>query len=396
MKFNKKFLMYFLIAIPFLNDGSFLKSYGLNEVAIMLRAAAAVGAFALYYPINKRFAVPELMFFSYEIFSLVNTFLQTGEIMQALQPVLNNTTIFMLYSIGLQKDTKLFIKSQYYAVGLAIYLNVLTVIINGREHGLTNFFFGYYNMHSRFYVIGILIALIYSSAYKKIIGPACLIASMYIAGLILKSGGTLAFLFATAALLLLSMNGKLTLNYYLIWLVPLIFAGILLIVQSEAAIDYVERVSEDAFSRGHSFMSRLSAWRSAVFYISQSPIFGYGTNGDFTASKIGLGHCHNLVLQILFSGGFVSLSLFALTVITSGRYLSKLVSNKLHCATCTAFAGWVIITLVEPYTKPFLMALFPVAFRAPYIDRMLQENSPALKSTSRHSFMRTSYKYRRK
>ena len=105
-------------------------------------------------------------------------------------------------------------------------------------------------------------------------------------------------------------------------------------------------------------------------------MFGYGfVHAENYGGYSWTMHSHNLVLEILHQGGVVQLSLFALMIITAGSRLKKIKNDKLYCAISIAFIGWIIISLVEPYMTPFLMALFVVAFRAGAIEKVLQDNT---------------------
>ncbi len=317
----------------------------------------------------------------YEGFLLMNTYVHGVSIIDTMKNsyIFNNILVFMLYQVGFD-DTKNFIRAQYYSFSLVVYINLLTVLmfpdgvwVAEGAGNTKNWFLGYYNTHSTLYVMAIYMALIYSLAYKKFLGPTLMISAIYTSSVILQSGGTLAMLMATGVLLIFYRKGKIFVDYWALWTVPIIFFLGIIIFQASSWGNYVYSLSEAAFSKGSSFLGRAQAWVWAVYYFQRSPIFGYGIVHATTYGWAA--HAHNMLLEILHQGGLASLSLFAILVVTSGRRLRHLKSQKLYCATLIAFAGWIIITLVEPFMTPFLMSLFVVAFRAPSVDRFLQERA---------------------
>ncbi len=66
------------------------------------------------------------------------------------------------------------------------------------------------------------------------------------------------------------------------------------------------------FSKSISFSGRDRIWGLSLDWIAQSPLLGYGIEDSVTSvEKIAQTHCHNIFLQLLYTGGIVSLVLFA-------------------------------------------------------------------------------------
>lgn len=63
-------------------------------------------------------------------------------------------------------------------------------------------------------------------------------------------------------------------------------------------------------------MGRGRIWQRALPIIWESPVFGVGFESDATTSfKLGINHCHNLVVQILYTGGIVSFVCFITSLV---------------------------------------------------------------------------------
>ena len=391
---NKQVLLYCFMTVPFLLSKGFMVAMNFKTLYDVSRLAAGFIIVNMYLFSRKRkFNLLDLLFITYEGFLLMNTYAHGVSIIVSMRNpyIFNNILVFMLYQIGFD-DTKNFIRAQYYSFSLVVYINLLTVFmfpdgiwVADSSGSSKNWFLGYYNMHSTVYVMAIYIALIYSLAYKKFLGPLLMISAIYTSAVILQSGGTLAMLMVTGVLLIFYRKGKIFVDYWALWTVPIIFFIGIIIFQASSWGNYVYSLSEAAFSKGASFLGRARAWVWGVYYFQRSPFFGYGIihTTNYGAESWAV-HGHNLMLEILHQGGLASLSLFAALVVTSGRRLRHLKSQKLYCATLVAFAGWIINTLVEIYMTPFLMSLFVVAFRAPSVDRFLQERAETQSVTLRH------------
>lgn len=66
-----------------------------------------------------------------------------------------------------------------------------------------------------------------------------------------------------------------------------------------------------AVGKSATFSGREGIWRYSLDLIAQKPLFGWGIeSAELSALKIGHTHCHNIVLQLCYSGGLASLMLF--------------------------------------------------------------------------------------
>ncbi|MBQ7543976.1 MAG: O-antigen ligase family protein [Synergistaceae bacterium] len=379
MKINKHFLMYTLMTIPFLPIGGFLEAMHIKGLVSLMKFFAAV--FILYqylFSHKHKFNMLDTVFFAYEAFLMLNTFMHGISLFETLKSgyIFSNMIIFMLYEIGFD-NSKQFIRSQFTVFLLIILMNLATELaFPGGLYASSSpkvWLLGYYNTHSTLYVMAILMACLYAEMYRKQAGAVLTIAAIYAAALLVKSGGTLAFLSVTAVLLVFYRRTRLAVNYYMWWIVLIVFFMGIIVLHSSEIGRRVYAVSEYAFSKGGSLLGRMQAWVYSFAAFLRNPVFGYGF--VHTEQYGWAMHAHNLVLEILHQGGLVQLMLFALMIFTAGHRLRRIKNVRLYCAISTAFAGWIIISLVEPFMTPFLMALFVVAFRAGAIEKVMQNNT---------------------
>ena len=72
------------------------------------------------------------------------------------------------------------------------------------------------------------------------------------------------------------------------------------------------------FGRGASFSGRNLIWERSIEWFLETPVFGQGIDQTATTYlKLGQTHCHNILLEILYSGGIISLTFFLLGIVFS-------------------------------------------------------------------------------
>lgn len=125
----------------------------------------------------------------------------------------------------------------------------------------------------------------------------------------------------TAACLLVTFIGpflriaRFAVKHYRI-LLCVLFLGVTLapaITQTPFFQDMLLSSPEKTYTIGQ----RVNAWTLSFDAISQSPVLGYGVESKAVSmERIGLDHCHNMILQIIYGGGFVALSFYAVGLIS--------------------------------------------------------------------------------
>lgn len=109
-------------------------------------------------------------------------------------------------------------------------------------------------------------------------------------------------------------------------------------------------------------------WDRILMFVSASLFTGYGVE-DGTVRELKTGfhfamHAHNMLLEILYQGGIVNILLWIGIVVIAGRKLYQYRYTSESKLIATAFLGWCIATLVEPFTSPFLMGMFVIAYHS--------------------------------
>lgn len=163
-----------------------------------------------------------------------------------------------------------------------------------------------------------------------------------------------------------------------IFVIGIVVVAFILLLQTEYIFVVFEKIG---INKGDitNFNSRVYLWRNAISRIMTSPIIGHGTvDGNFATSLTGRARSsHNNYLQILYYSGFIGLSLFLASGITTIINLRKH-CNKGNDVYTVYFVGIMLFYLsflVEqsPYSGEFLSVIALGGFLIDYF-RFLNYN----------------------
>lgn len=111
------------------------------------------------------------------------------------------------------------------------------------------------------------------------------------------------------------------------------------------------------FGKDGSFSGRDRIWAAAMKLIKDRPIVGYGIEPlELVWNKLGQTHCHNIFLELLYTGGIIALIMFFLVV-----YMYRPKKNNTFSSYIFAVAMlcYMIASGVDfLYTNPIPMSLF--------------------------------------
>ena len=233
---------------------------------------------------------------SYNKYECLKGFIAAGLLMCSI----NIVTVF-LYSnqIGGMKHGMLTVfgeltTNQYYFLGLDNYFVTLYLAM------LTAMLYYAYDTNNRRLAI-------YACFYALLIFAIFIYLQTITAILVMG-----AFLIGSILLTFRNKDNELILpNIYLVIAIGIMVNIFIIYSHSIPLFDLVNQY----VSKDRSFASRFSMWQNAEAFIASSPIYGVGVNDLWTVTvTIGLNHVHNIILQILYQGGFVGLFLFLLAL----------------------------------------------------------------------------------
>lgn len=128
--------------------------------------------------------------------------------------------------------------------------------------------------------------------------------------------------------------------------------AVLLFVGSDIANKFAGYFGKDA-----TFSGRLEIWDAAFKYIRANLLTGVGMEDSAsTTAKIYQTHCHNMIVENLYTGGIIGLALFLLIVFAFKPKAKK--SFAVLICSAALLTYYVIGALDWLYTNPIPMALF--------------------------------------
>lgn len=302
---------------------------------------------------------------------LVSTMMHHGEIYKCIVTAFSMLSIMLLYDVA-SKEDEIFLSSQLFCFELVIYVNLLTELLypNGMYVANSfpyapNWFLGYYNGYTKYCVPALMFAWLYKEKSGKKLRTYLLTGGILLSAILVFAGGFALSLLCMILVFLFFKNRTRIFNYINYWLIHIFFFFFIFVLKLQNLFSWLV---DDLLGKMVSLLSRMDIWEQTLVYIRKSPLIGYGVQA--TATRVAEYHstwkihAHNMLLELLYQGGFIGLGLWICIVIVAGRKLMRYGYTMESKIISVAFLGWCIATLVEPFTTPFLMGMFVIAYRS--------------------------------
>lgn len=327
-----------------------------------------------FFIVKKRVSQIVILICAWEIFLFITTFLHQGEIYSSAVSAFSILSIVLLYDVAYDKG-KLFLSSQLFCFEIIVYINLLTELLypNGLYIPSANsnafvgrlyWFLGYYNNHTKYFIPALLFAWLYYQSTKLKKRTFFLTIAIYISAFLAWSGGVLISLSIIAVVFVFFKNRTFFFNYYTYWMLHIVFYLFVIVFKMQNLFKWI---INDFLGKWNSLMGRMIVWERTLKFIKDSPFIGHGIQNSFVrASEYNVywasTHAHNMLLEVLYQGGAIGISLWISIVILAGKRIFVYRNTEESKIISLAFLGWCVSTLVEPFTTSFLMAMFVVAY----------------------------------
>lgn len=338
-------------------------------------------AFWVFF-IRKKMSLVLALIGIYEFFIIVTTAIHHGETYGATMDAFSVLSITMLYDVSYTKNDRTFLSSQLFCFELVTYINLYTIFAfpGGMysvppEYYTKNWFLGYYNTYTRYFVPALMFAWLYKEKTGKRLRVYFLATAIVVTVFKVWSGGEIMLLLSMFLVYLFFKNRTGLFNYYSYWILQIVFLVGVLVFRVQNLFRWF---IDDFLGKWGSLTSRISLWEKTLQFFLKFPIMGHGIQDSFTVRRSEYGsiagaHAHNLLLELLYRGGIIGIILWGTIVIIAGKTLYKYRETPESKIIATAFLGWCIATLVEPFTMPFLMGMFVIAYRSNREESLTQE-----------------------
>lgn len=313
---------------------------------------------------------------------LIQTILKDGDIVGCFSAIIQYVSIFLLLRLEVYYDETLIYKVTLPVMKILIVINYLTIVLcpNGlyqikRVTGWTSsqaWFLGLRN-GIPFWVIFFCMLLFMDFNGKKTRKKDVFILLFYlgicVCTLIKVTGGgaKVAAVCLIIYILFRKQIRKFNLQYmYCLFQFSFFLIAVVLQIHEKILFPIVNVLNRDI-----TFTGRTYVWKAVLKWISKSPIIGWGVErGNVILLKISVRgdtafvKCHNMYLDILYSGGFVMFFLFILILFL---ILHENRNTESRIWSCISFFFFFVVLLLGQtetaiYAKPFIFMLFTCYF----------------------------------
>lgn len=357
-------IILFLLTFPHINPGYLSQLKLIGTVIDAMRLISFVVIICVCFFAKRRMSVVAFLIVAIECYLVLITVAKAGDIRKCVVDASSVIAVVLLYDCWMDQWEN-FLSVQLFCFEVVIYINLVTEILfpKGLYNSLIytrNFFLGYYNTHIKVFIPALLIGYLYMIQKNNHIRFIFLVIGIYLNALLVWSGGTILSLAIMFGVYCLFRNYTGVFNYFTYSLVQPLFY--LLIIKLRL-LNYTKWLVGGILGKWNSLVGRMIVWEIAIQKCRKSIITGYGIQPSAKIIKdfVWAAHAHNQMLDILYSGGLIYLLSIVALIILVGSKVYRYKEKKSAQVISIAFLGWWINTLVEPYTTPFLMAMFVVA-----------------------------------
>ncbi|WP_455667721.1 O-antigen ligase family protein [Phocaeicola sp.] len=364
----KGWLLDFILCIPFYNAQYFAELPATKFIFTYSRLLIALVLFFFY--LKHKFAKDVILSMALMASCLImNTYLNGDDVMLAFGRYYSIFGIVLLAALR-RNNYKRFTLSVFYSSELFIYLNLITMLLypNGlysHDHWLI----GQKQDFVTVFLVAILASLILWVNNRRRKRVICLATAICVSLSIILSLGLSISLFLLVAMVYFSaVKGKHFSSKFLfvtnIVLECFMIAMTLFLKQFVYIIDIFNSVkASDELSKGDTLMMRITMWNDAIDTVMKHPLgIGYLTESNFH-HYINFNyhpHVHNMMLDLVFTGGVLSLVAFIYINYKVYKALADIKSIERDIFAYTIFAMNVLM-LTECFYWPFAYGIYILA-----------------------------------
>lgn len=356
-----------MLTLPYLKTG-FFQQFGVFDLMIDLwKVISFLIILVWYFFIHKEVSKMIMLFAAMESYLLINTVFHAGNVQSCFNSAFSILGVALLYDM-LEDFKDEFLSAQLFCFEIMIYINLFTEIAfpDGLYRGTmysANWFLGYYNVHTRFFIPALMIAYMYMNYTGKRARTYLLTIVIFLSAVLVWSGGVIVSMVGMVVAYIFFKNKTRLFNYYSYWMIHLIFFILIIILKLQR---YFRWLIDDVLGKWNSLGGRMAVWQTDLRLIQKSLLIGYGLEYDEERNRyfVWAIHSHNQLLEILHQGGIIYLILMIAIILMAGKRLNKYRNSGMVKVISIAFLGWCIHSLVEPHMTPFLMGMFVIAYHS--------------------------------
>ncbi len=365
-------LLLVLLTLPHTNPGYLNQIPSWDFIINVGRMASFIITLFLVVIVKRKVSMIVVLMVIQQMFLLCTTMFHKGDLYTCITSAFSVISVVLLYDF-VQEKGKIFLSSQLFCFEVVIYINFITECLYPEGMYIStssafvdnrNWFLGYYNNHSKYYIPALMFAWLYYEYTKKRKRTILLTTIIFLSAVLVWSGGVIMSLLIIALVFIFFKKKTWIFNYYTYWLIHVLFFIFIIKLKWQNMFRWL---IDGYIGKWNSLMARMLVWDRTQALISNSFISGYGIRSSFyRATELGVGwastHSHNMLLELLYQGGLVNLAMYIIIILVSGKSIYQFKSTRESMIIALAFLGWCVATLVEPFTSSFLMGMFVIAY----------------------------------
>lgn len=374
---KEKWIMVFLIMVPFFNDGYVTVKIVDDLIMDILKIVSFAFLVFLFVQKKKSLSGLAIVLIVMEMWWLIATLLnypvsERRVYYKMLIDIINAFAVALCVEYFIDEPIAL-LKGTMLNMELALYPNLIYVLLD--YPGKRVYLLGGDTVFILWLLPAVCISVLYILFTRKYLRASLLIA-VCIVTLLKTSCATavVAFMGMTAVLLI----GLLLYRKHKIWLFPLLIISLManmfvLFVYTGGSFPILDFFIEKVLGKSVTFTERTVIWEEAMRMIREKPFIGHGFRPQIAVSNSfadSFQHSHNQILQQLNAGGIIGLLLFVIFHIELCRRVDKSDHSCARLLMVAAVFAISITYITESYKKFFRFYL--VFFIAYHVGELLK------------------------
>lgn len=363
-------IKFFILLLPFF-ELTYFSTFSMVDRIYSVAKILVLAYLLIYIFLIKKeikFSAFQVVIVIYEIYLIVNTFLQSGALSTAITTATATIGFLLVVQTLVERNGYDLITSMMFIFELIIYGNLLVMLIfpqglygdvvNGRCYWLL----GHQNQTILYVINAIMIAVIYMKMKQKTlrysysVRAICLIVGSVASIFYVNSATSIFGLFIILAVVLFNKFGfRITILQGVI--VSLILFFVIVLFRN---LELSSGIIQNILHRDLTLSGRTKIWDNALLYIKERPIFGYGIETYALANqRFGFTTAHCKYLYDLYQGGIV-LFFLQLAIFWCVDRIDKKVKKQVPIILIACCCALLIQMTFESYTNtifylPFLL-----------------------------------------
>ncbi len=369
---------YMILLFPMIEPGSFEQIRIIDLTFNLLKLISYVSIFLLYIGKRRKIDIFSLTVLSCYFTGIISTILHRGWLYGAAVQMTIVVSMILFVKILLEEDPMLCFDVFLPLLKVLIYANLISIILfpNGMYTDMvgvnyyrsTNWILGTDNGHVPYLIAGMTIAIVrdyYQYGKAKISFRSwCLIVACYMTVFIRwPATAVVGMIIIFPVIFMPKLFAKrkwLNIVTYMIVAEVFFFAVVIFRTQN-----YLGFLIQGFLHKDLTFSGRTPIWNQAMSAISAKPLLGWGVYDSKTAwGYLGHVHAHNIILQMLFSGGILQLVFFLYFHILTMKKLMKNKHNVITCFFSVMIFSMLIMNQMEIYQSGIWFLIYALAYNS--------------------------------